>query len=249
MNMNNIKNHNSSLDTGPFRTYKDNELVRIASPRCKGCGKCCKDMGESIRLDPYDIHLLTAVTERSFDELLQDKVIGLHVDEGIILPHMAMREKDGSSGEAGDSACYFLGLGNECTIHDARPGMCRLFPLGRNYRPDGDFDYFLVENACDIPGRSKVRISDWLGIRDLASYTAFVSAWHGLLGKCRAAIRAAATAAAAEEGGAADGGSSYASAVSSFLLKVFYQTPFPAEDKAFYEAFRTRLAAAEDAVT
>ncbi len=234
------------MEAGSFRTYDINELVRIASPRCKGCGRCCKDMGESIRLDPYDIQLLTAVTERSFDELLQDKVIGLHVDEGIILPHMAMREKDDSVGEAGDSACYFLGLGNECTIHDARPGMCRLFPLGRNYRPDGGFDYFLVENACDIPGRSKVRISDWLEIRDLASYTAFVSAWHGLLGKCRAAIRAAEE---AEADDAVAGDNSYASAVSSFLLKVFYQTPFPAEDKAFYEAFRTRLTAAEDAVT
>lgn len=226
-------NMNDRAGTAPLRTYKDNELVRIASPKCKGCGKCCQDMGESIRLDPYDIHLLTAVTERSFDELLSDKVIGLHMDEGIILPHMAMREKD--------AACYFLGLGNECTIHEARPGMCRLFPLGRNYRPDGGFDYFVVENACDIAGRSKVRISDWLGIRDLPSYTAFVRDWHGLLKKCREAIHAASA-----DGSADD---SYASALSSFLLKVFYQTPFPAEDRAFYEAFRTRLAAAEDAVS
>ena len=39
-------------------------------------------------------------------------------------------------------ACYFLNEEGRCSIHSFRPGICRLFPLGRFYEEEG-FRYFL----------------------------------------------------------------------------------------------------------
>ena len=42
-----------------IRLYDSNEMARVSSPACAGCGQCCRGMGESVRLDPYDVHMLT----------------------------------------------------------------------------------------------------------------------------------------------------------------------------------------------
>lgn len=34
--------------------YKPNDLVRVDCHDCRGCSSCCRDMGDSIKLDPYD---------------------------------------------------------------------------------------------------------------------------------------------------------------------------------------------------
>ena len=35
------------------------DMAKISCPSCSGCGACCRDMGDSIHLDPYDLYLLT----------------------------------------------------------------------------------------------------------------------------------------------------------------------------------------------
>lgn len=153
------------------RLLTSRDMAKISCPSCLGCGACCRDMGDSIRLDPYDIYLLTENLGRSFSDLLNTS-IALHTEEGLVLPHLLMKED-----EKGPACCAFLDREGRCSVHSFRPGLCRLFPLGRDY--DGrSFSYFIVEGACNMPGRSKVRISTWLGYEDLASYEAFTSRWH-----------------------------------------------------------------------
>ena len=218
------------------RLYSYDDMVRVSSPACRGCGKCCIDMGDSILLDPLDVCMLTQRYNKYFDEMIGSG-ISLHIEDGIILPHLEMRETD--------KACYFLGSDRECTIHSIRPGLCRLFPLGRQYTENG-FSYFIVDGACSMPSKSKVRISDWLGISDHAAYADFVTEWHNFVKKAKTA------ALAAED-------PSYRSSLSSFILKVFYQTPYPGgicqsaetvpDLSAFYATFKTRLSAACEAVS
>ena len=130
----------------PTRLYSAHDMARISSAECAGCGACCRGMGDTIVLDPYDIWQLTAGTGKPFQALLGN-CLDLHVEEGVILPHLMMR-KDTES-------CTFLGPDGRCTIHAFRPGICRLFPLGRQY--DGPkTSYFIVEGGC-VNGRlSKV---------------------------------------------------------------------------------------------
>ena len=144
------------------------DMAIISSPHCAGCGACCRDMGDSIRLDPLDVHELSLFLQIPFSGLLDGR-IALHVEDGLILPHLKMREDT--------RACTFLGEDGRCGIHEFRPGLCRLFPLGRDY--DGTaFRYFVVEDGCPLPDRSKVKISRWLEISDLAAYEKFVADWH-----------------------------------------------------------------------
>ena len=155
--------------------YEKDSMVKIGCNDCEGCHKCCHDMGKSIVLDPYDIYMLESATGKNFEELLTS-VLELNVVDGAILPNIRMQDST--------LACAFLNNEGRCTIHDYRPGFCRLFPLGRIYREDGSgFDYFLQVNECDYERKSKVKIKKWLGIERLGKYEEYIFKWHLLLKK------------------------------------------------------------------
>lgn len=198
------------------------EMAKIACRSCAGCGKCCRGMGDSIHLDPRDIDQLTRHLDRSFEDLLGDK-IALHADQGLALPHLLMDE--------GTGACGFLSDEGLCGIHSFRPGLCRLFPLGRSYEGDG-FRYFVVEGGCPEPGRTKIRISRWLEIPDLASYEAFVTDWHYLLEGIRNRLSSREDPALAEQ-------------VRWYLLQTFYARPYDGPG-TFYDQFGDRLREARE---
>ena len=128
--------------------YGPNDMVKADCGDCKGCSDCCRGMGESIVLDPYDIWRLTTGLHLSFEELLADKV-ELNVFDGMILPNLKMHEDT--------DACAFLNEEGRCSIHSIRPGICRLFPLGRFYE-DGGFQYFLQIHECKNQNRTYGRM-------------------------------------------------------------------------------------------
>ena len=67
-----------------------------------------------------------------------------------------------------------------CSIHDFRPGFCRLFPLGRFYE-NGGFKYFLQIHECKKTSRSKIKVKKWIDTPDLCQYEKFVADWHYFL--------------------------------------------------------------------
>jgi len=143
-------------DISDGRLYDLNDMVKADCEGCKGCSKCCHKMGNSIVLTPYDIYELTKGSGKSFEELLQLQAIEMNIVDGIILPNLKM------SGE--NESCYFLNGEQRCSIHDFRPGICRLFPLGRYYE-NGDFKYFLQTKECVMTNRSKIKVEKWIDIK------------------------------------------------------------------------------------
>lgn len=164
----------------PDRLYDAGDMVRIGCNDCKGCSYCCQEMGESVVLTPFDIYELTLHLGMSFDGLMEDK-IELYMTDGMAMPNLKMSGKK--------EVCGFLTADGRCGIHDFRPGLCRLFPLGRNYEvrevetADGvreikGFQYFIVKDSCPkLPG-TKVKIEKWLGIPNLKKNEAFITTWH-----------------------------------------------------------------------
>lgn len=144
------------------------DLARIACNNCQGCHACCTGMGQSIVLNPLDIYRLETGLDMTFEQLLA-VYIELNVEDGIILPNMKMQE--------GTEACGLLDDNGRCSMHAFRPGLCRLFPLGRNYG-DNSFQYFVVEGACPYPQKSKVKISRWLEEPNFKQYEVFIAQWH-----------------------------------------------------------------------
>lgn len=199
------------------RFYTSQEMAKISCHMCAGCGSCCQKMGDTVHLDPYDVYQLTTNLKTSFTELLEWK-IALHVEEGVILPHLKMDEES--------EACVFLQPDGTCNIHEFRPGICRLFPLGRNY--DGNtFQYFIVENGCTKSDKSKVKISKWLNVPDIEKYEKFVASWHYFIKEMQLKFYKSKD----EE---------YYKKSNLFLLQSFFIAPYDQEED-FYEIFEERL--------
>ncbi|MDE5931857.1 MAG: YkgJ family cysteine cluster protein [Lachnospiraceae bacterium] len=154
-----------------------NDMVRAGCNDCKGCSDCCRGMGQSILLDPYDIWQLETHLGETFAGLMQDK-IELHMEERLILPNLKMQ------GET--ECCGFLNQEGRCGIHTFRPGLCRLFPLGRNYKGQ-KLQYFLLEDVCP-KNRTKVKVRKWLDVPDSRNYTDFLVKWHDLRKRMQAEL-------------------------------------------------------------
>ncbi len=127
------------------RLYMANDLVKADCRGCHGCSACCQGMGASIILDPLDVFWLCNGLKTSFEALMADR-IELNIADRLILPNLKMAGTQ--------EACTFLDDCERCSIHSFRPGMCRLFPLGRFYEGHG-FRYFLQVHECPNPDKAK----------------------------------------------------------------------------------------------
>lgn len=154
------------------RLYGENDMVKADCHGCRGCSLCCTDMGNSVILDPYDVYRLQAGLGKTLSCLLEEGAAQLNVVDGIVLPNLRM------CGE--EQRCYFLDGEGRCGIHQSRPGICRLFPLGRFYEK-GDFKYFLQIGECTAHNRSKVKVAKWIDTPNPGRNHAFVRDWHALL--------------------------------------------------------------------
>lgn len=158
-------------DISDGRLYGINDMARLGCNDCKGCSACCSDMGNSIVLDPLDVFRIRTNGGESIESLLQDK-FELNMADGVILPNIKMT--------GGNASCPYLDKEGRCSIHEYRPGICRMFPLGRYYE-NGDYHYILQKNQCRKLNRTKVKISRWLDIPDYSDYREYVLKWHYLL--------------------------------------------------------------------
>ncbi len=197
--------------------YGPNDMVKADCGDCRGCSECCRGMGESIVLDPYDIYCLTTGLHMTFEELLADK-IELNVFDGIILPNLKMNPAN--------DACAFLNNEGRCSIHSVRPGICRLFPLGRFYE-NGDFQYFLQIHECKHPNRTKVKVKKWIDTPDLKENTAYILKWHDFVNKVQETLMQVADEALFKK-------------INMFLLQQFFMEPY-GETEDFYQQFYARL--------
>lgn len=198
------------------KLYTANDLVKADCGDCEGCSACCRGMGSSIVLDPLDVYRLTEGLGVRFEQLLVEK-IELNVVDGIILPNLKM----GGAKEC----CAFLNEEGRCSIHGIRPGICRLFPLGRFYE-NGSFQYFLQIHECKKENRTKVKVKKWIDTSDLKSYEAFVSQWHYFLLDIQEKFLKI------EE--------EKIKSVNMFLIQSFYLEPYNKEED-FYSQFTKRL--------
>lgn len=195
------------------RLYTANDMVKADCRDCEGCSACCRNM-EAVVLDPLDIANLCQGLGKTFEELM-GSAIELKLVDGVILPHLKM------TGE--EETCSFLDQNGRCSVHSFRPGICRLFPLGRYYSEEG-LRYFLQVHECRKEDRSKIKVKKWLGISDLASYEKYILQWHAFLQTCEEAM--------------ATLDDENQRIFQLYILRTFYQTPY---GQAFYQEFYQRM--------
>lgn len=212
------------LEISDGKIYTLNDMVKVCADHCNGCSACCHGRGDTITLDPLDVHQLKKGLKLSFEQLMNG-AITLGVVNGVIRPSMAMIET-GKTDEAGepDSKCGFLNEQGRCQIHSFRPGLCRLFPLGRVYEEEG-IGYILLKGECIRENRTKEKVRKWIGISDMTSYERFLVKWHDYLKKLEETILQ-------------DEAGTVAKSANLFALQKFYVEDF---GENFYEEFEARL--------
>ncbi|MDO5402667.1 MAG: YkgJ family cysteine cluster protein [Eubacteriales bacterium] len=210
-------------DISDGKLYGENDMVKADTNGCSGCKSvCCHGMGDTIKLDPYDIYRLTTGLNTTFEQLMNSK-IELNVVDGVIMPNLKMTE--------GKNQCSFLNDSKRCDIHGMRPGICRLFPLGRYWEDETHFKYILQTGQCHKDNLTKIKVKKWLDTQDLTVYNQFIAAWHKYLKDIQAAIAGFADKDLADE---------KIRILNMYTLKTFYITPYT-EGVDFYKQFYVRL--------
>lgn len=206
----------SSITDG--KLYKSEDLVRISCNGCVGCHECCSTVADTILLDPLDIYNLSKALKKTFAEMME-KEIEIRLIDNVVIPNILMQE--------GSNACGMLSKDGRCTIHPLRPGFCRLFPLGRLYNEEGDFNYIVQVNECTYPQKSDVKVCDWLGVKNLEKYEQFNKDWHRVVKNITDYLSEC-------------DNETVASKLSWLPVRLFFEPPYDT-GKDFYEQFYERL--------
>lgn len=204
------------------KKYTSNDLVKVVCDDCSGCSACCRNMDATV-LDPFDVYNISKGLNCSFQELLGDKV-ELDMIDGVILPKLKMSGVNNS--------CNFLNEEGRCSIHPFRPGICRLFPLGRLYEGES-FYYFLQTKECKKTNLSKIKVSKWLGIQNIKRYESYVMTWHNLIKEVGRDIAGMNDPDKVRQAGI-------------MMIKLFYVMPYDT-NRDFYQQFEERIGVIKEA--
>ncbi|MDF2542422.1 MAG: hypothetical protein K0S47_2140 [Herbinix sp.] len=203
------------------KLYELNDLVKANCNDCKGCSTCCQGMGKSIILDPLDIYHLSKNLNKTFEELLTE-YIELNVVDGVILPNLKM---------VGESErCSFLNEEGRCNIHAFRPGICRLFPLGRFYEKHS-FQYFLQVHECTYKNKTKVKVRKWIDTPDIKRNEQFINDWHYFQKDVQKMMKSAQD-------------DQLNKGINMYIVRNFFLLPYNITED-FYEQFQERLVRAK----
>lgn len=199
------------------KRYGLHDLVKVGCNDCEGCSACCHGMGNSIVLDPLDCYRLTTQLEVTFEQLLTNQ-LELNLVDGMILPNLKMK------GET--EVCAFLNEAGRCSIHSSRPGICRIFPLGRIYE-DNSFQYIHQIHECKKEHKTKVKVSKWIDTPMLKENEAFIIEWHYFIKNLQEYIRNSTNEQSIKT-------------LNLYILNAFYMVPYE-KKVSFYEQFANRM--------
>lgn len=100
-------------------THEPYSRRSVFSYDCHGCGRCCYD--KIIHLNPYEVSRLAQNREMGTTDFLERYTAANGT---------ALKQRD-------DGSCIFL-RSQGCGVHQDRPLVCRLYPLGRRVTAEGE---------------------------------------------------------------------------------------------------------------
>jgi len=135
-----------------------------------GCASNCCKSGEPIVLNPYEIARICQASNLSYEDLLDivdtDRADGFPL---VMLPR--------------EPACHFW-TRQGCSIYQARPLACRLFPIGRVYENMQSWFVLPGRNHCDglVPVAAGT-VADYLKAQDTALHIRMADQWIEFVNK------------------------------------------------------------------
>jgi Fe-S-cluster containining protein len=151
-----------------FKTEPDIlKKIRYVQPddtfnfECSLCGECCRNAENSVMLEPFDLFRIARHFRRN-----GRPYCGI---EDVIMEYTDIKTIDDTNypiflakAKGQRKACVFLKDGR-CSIQDAKPKACRLYPLGA-WPNDAltEFVYFIASEKQHHFAGPAIRVSDWM---------------------------------------------------------------------------------------
>lgn len=86
-----MERHVNMAEISDGKRYKSTDMARIGCNECEGCSDCCREVGSSIVLDPWDVYMLEKNLSCGFEGLL-GRHLELNVVDGVVLPNLRLLE-------------------------------------------------------------------------------------------------------------------------------------------------------------
>lgn len=160
--------------------------------RCKQCGKCCKNR-KDILLNPYDLHRMSSVLGVSHQDIIE-RYCTVYIGDSSRFPCVLLKPV------GKEKVCPLL-KNNRCSVHQGKPTVCALYPLGRamDYAAaagsasteepgncgepiKGSIFYFLNGSTCGARDEEHT-VEEWQGEYDLQESEAWFLEWSKALGE------------------------------------------------------------------
>ena len=121
------------------------------------CAACCRYVKGSVIIEGLDAYRLAQHLKMEVADFISQYADPFLLDEQLWYPIFSLRVK------GNDDSCIFL-KGSRCTVQDAKPRTCRLYPFWiEPNEPDGTtFSYHICFEHRHHPKGSLVRVKDWM---------------------------------------------------------------------------------------
>ena len=136
-----------------FEALKPEDTFQFA---CTNCCECCRNITDAVMIEPLDLFRIAKYTCRSIEETVEEFTEPVMLSWGF--PIFVLKTR------AFMDSCVFL-KNSRCSIHDAKPRACRLYPLSAG--PD-ETDINSIISLMDVKRKNKHtcgpthRVKDWM---------------------------------------------------------------------------------------
>lgn len=147
--------------------------------RCQRCGRCCRNLEDSLMLEPLDVYNISRhLREQGCEILGPEDMLSQYAHPNLLDGVYPMFQVN-TVGE--DHACVFLKDGS-CSVYAARPQVCRMYPFGAEPGTRGrDFCYYLCTEQPHHFENGMVTVNDWLSENFSKTAREFLKAHYELL--------------------------------------------------------------------
>lgn len=158
--------------------------------KCRRCGKCCKNQN-TILFSPWDVFRIAKKTGKIPSAVVRDYTeVYIGPQSRIPVVHLLMKGKK--------NACPLLTEEGRCSIHDIKPTVCALYPLGRvvtseapGQALDGDAENivrYILSGQCGSAKKTNT-VREWLASFGIPENDEFFYLWTGIQLKLSLLIR------------------------------------------------------------
>jgi len=134
-----------------FEVMKPDDEFQFA---CTNCCECCRDVKNAVMVEPLDLFRIAKYTFRSIETAVEEFTAPVMLSWGY--PILILKT------EPFMDTCVFL-KNSRCSIHDASPRACRIYPLIAGPDEKGlQVSLMDVKRKRNHPCGPKHRVKDWM---------------------------------------------------------------------------------------